>query len=112
MKELYLNENINIDIFAYRIKKKSFEDVLTEFSNFIKGDNDNELKIELCNELLSYSINNYRINRMYDFNIETDQDYKRQYFIQKELKNYENNHTIILFGEILKIFGLNIIRKK
>ena len=23
-----------------------------------------------------------------------DQDYKRQYFIKKELKNYENNHTI------------------
>ena len=24
MKELYLNQNINIDIFAYRIKKKKF----------------------------------------------------------------------------------------
>lgn len=94
IKEIYLNENIDSSIFGDRIKKKSFEDILTEFSNFLKEDNDYELKIELCNELISYSIKNDRINKMYDFNIETDQAYKKKYEIKKKLNNYYKRHTI------------------
>jgi len=94
IKDIYLNEDIDDSIFKDKIKKKNFEDILTEFSNFLKEDNNDKLKIELCNELISYSLKNVRINSMYDFNIETDRTYKIKYGNKKKLKEYHKNHNI------------------
>ena len=66
-------------IFDNRIKIKNFEDILTEFSDFLKGDKPENLKIELSNELISYSIKREKIAKMYKFNIQTVQKYKRDY---------------------------------
>ena len=57
INEIVVNENINIDFLGRSLEKKNFENILNEFSDYFKGENQKNNKKEyLCNELLSFSV--------------------------------------------------------
>ena len=92
LNEIIMNEKISISNLGEILKKKSFNDILNEFSNFLKENNDEEKKEFLVNELISFSIDNSKIKKMFEIRKETDERYRNKQ--KEEFNNYERRHSI------------------
>lgn len=96
-KEIYdiiVHKDIDIKNIDKSIEKKNLKDIFNEFSNFFK-DKNNDIKKKqeyLCNEFISFDINNDKIKKMFNFRKETQPEYEKK---QKEkLEYYCENHII------------------
>ena len=87
-----INENININYFRRSIKKKNFKHILNAFSDFLKEDNEIQKKEYICNELISFDINNERFKKMFEFRNQSDERYRNKK--KQKLENYVKNHNI------------------
>ena len=92
LNEIIMNEKISISNLGEILKKKSFNDILNEFSNFLKENNDEEKKEFLVNELISFSIDNSKIKKMFEIRKETDERYRDK--PKEKFNNYESRHSI------------------
>ena len=90
INDIIIYEEITIENLGESIKKKNFKDILNEFSNFLKESNDENKKEYLVNELISFSIDNDKIDQMFKLRKESDNRYKNK---MKE-KNYNSTHII------------------
>ena len=92
LNEIIMNEKISISNLGEILKKKSYNDILNEFSNFLKENNDETKKEFLVNELISFSIDNSKINKMFEIRKESDERYRNKQ--KEEFDNYESKHSI------------------
>lgn len=92
LNDIIMNEKINISNLGQILKKKSYNDILNEFSNFLKENNDEIKKEFLVNELISFSIDNSKINKMFEIRKESDERYRNKQ--KEEFDNYESKHSI------------------
>ena len=93
INEILVNENINIDCLGRSLEKKNFENILNEFSDYFKGENQKNNKKEyLCNELLSFSVPRKKMEQMFDFRKKTNNEYINKN--KKNLINYHPQHNI------------------
>lgn len=76
LNDIIMNEKISISNLGQILKKKSYNDILNEFSNFLKENNDEIKKEFLVNELISFSIDNSKINKMFEIRKESDERYR------------------------------------
>lgn len=67
INDIIVMEGINLSYLGESIKKKKFQVILNEFSNFLKENNDENKKEYLCKELISFSLNDRLINQMFKF---------------------------------------------
>lgn len=102
-----MNENIDISNFKESIKTKNFKIIFDEFLIFLKEENDQKKKDYLCNELISFDIENTNINKMCNFRNEIDRNYRnkfkeklyncKKHSIWREIEDYWfNSYTKIL----------------
>ena len=95
-KEVYdiiIHEKIDLANLDKFINKKNLIDVYNEFSSFFKDDkNDIKKKEYLCNKFISFSINNDKINKMFDFrkDIQHNNEYRRK----ETMPNYLEGHNL------------------
>jgi hypothetical protein len=92
LNDIIMYEKISISNLGGILKKKSYNDILTEFSNFLKENNDEKKKEYLINELISFSIDNSKINKMFEIRKESDERYRNKQ--KEEFDNYERKHSI------------------
>ena len=101
INDIILHENINLISFRESLRKKNFQNILNEFSNFIKEENDENKKKYLCNQLISFKIfrieNNRRIEneiikQMFYFRRESQPQYRNT--SRQELSNCYGKHNI------------------
>ena len=92
LNDIIMYEKISISNLGGILKKKSYNDILTEFSNFLKENNDEIKKEYLINELISFSIDNNKINKMFEIRKESDERYRNKQ--KEEFDNYESKHSI------------------
>ena len=91
VKDIMIHQDINIRNLGNNVQGKTLEDILNEFSNIFKK-NDEEKKKYLCNEFISFLIDNPKIRRMFQIRSETDENFRNIH--QETLNNYHANHSI------------------
>lgn len=92
INDIIVMEEINLSYLGESVKKKNFQDILNEFSNFLKENNDEKKKEYLCKELISFSLNDRLINQMFEFQKQSDEGFRNKQ--RKELNNYHPKHNI------------------
>lgn len=88
INDIMINQRIKVSSFETNLNKKSFKDVLNEFSNIFKEKDNNIKKELLMNEFISFDVENPKINAMFIFRRETDDNYK-----DTPLENLTDCHT-------------------
>ena len=101
INDIIVYEEIDLSVFGNNLKKKNIIDILNEFSDFFKEENDPKKKDFLCNVLLSFKIykevNNGEyieddiLQQMFNYKRESQPDYRDKK--KKELL-YSNEHNI------------------
>ena len=96
--DIIIHEDIDLSSFGESIKIKNNQKIFNEFSDFMKQNNrkknkkqkNSENKSEkmeyLCNEFISFNIDNEKIDKMFNFRKDTVEKYKNEKKV--ELKNY------------------------
>ena len=91
--DIIVHEKINLKNLEKTINKKNLKDIFNEFSLFFKEENgDIEKKIYLCNEFISFDVNNEKIKKMFNLRKDIQEQYKND--IKKKITYYSENHTI------------------
>ena len=92
INDIMIHQDINLDNLGKNAKKKKIEDILNEFSDVFKKNDGEEKKKYLCNEFISFSINNPKIKKMFEFRSATEIEFKN--IRQEKLTNYYEDHII------------------
>ena len=92
INDIMIHQRIKVAIFGTNLIKKSFKDVLNDFSNIFKQGGNNEKKQQLMNDLLSFAVKIPKINTMYNLRKETDDKYKDTPL--EKLTDYHTYHSV------------------
>ena len=92
IKDIMIHQDIQLSTLGNYIRKKSFEDVLNEFSNIFKKKNNEEKKKDVSNEFISFNIDNQKIRKIFEIRKETDKNYKD--IPAQNLDNYYELHSV------------------
>ena len=104
LNDILLHEKINLSLFGNNLKIKNFNNIINEFSDFLKAtidkDDDSkqkaieEKKKYLVNQFLSFDIENKKIEEMFIFRSQTDKIYNKKKKIKIDLNESLLKHNI------------------
>ena len=92
INDIMIHQSINVATFGTNLIKKSFKDVLNEFSNIFKEGRNNDKMEQLMNELISFEVTIPKINKMYILRRETDDRYRDTPL--EQLTDYHTYHSV------------------
>ena len=92
INEIYIHQEIKFDSFEQYIRKNNFKNILNEFSNFFKENNEEEKKEYLCKQLISLVDGDPKINMMIKITEKTDENFR--YNPKEKLNDYLKFHSV------------------